>query len=284
MPSQQHDLTGAQDIAKAIAIVAGNSLRDSYHRPRKIDYKGDIDLVTQADRDAEATIVAALRERFPSHAILAEESAKHTLEDNALTWVVDPLDGTTNFAHGFPVFAVSIALIDGGDPLVGVIYDPLRDELFAAARGRGATLNDTPIRVSPVDALRRALLATGFPYDRHVAEDNNTESFCRFIRRAQGVRRAGAAALDLAYVACGRLDGFWEFRLHPWDVGAGILLAHEAGGLVTDYAGNSDGGLPIQGEQIVASNGLIHAEMIDVLRELYAYREDPHDLENGKGP
>lgn len=264
-PHPQDLITTIEDIARE----AGNGLREAYHRPREIGYKGDIDLITQADRDAEAMIVAALREHFPAHAILAEESAEHALERDVPTWVIDPLDGTTNFAHGFPVFAISIALVDGGEPLVGVVYDPLRDELFGAALGQGAALNGAPIHVAQVSELRRALLATGFPYDRHVAEDNNTESFSRFIRRAQGVRRAGAAALDMAYVACGRLDGFWEFRLHPWDVGAGILLVQEAGGLVTDYAGRRDTDLPIQGEQVVASNGQIHGEMIGVLCELY---------------
>jgi myo-inositol-1(or 4)-monophosphatase len=269
MTPHTYDLIAMRRIVEGIARAAGDGLRDAYHRPREIAYKGEIDLVTQADRDAEAAIIAALRERFPAHAILAEESATSGLEGDGPTWVIDPLDGTTNFAHGFPVFAVSIGLVDCGEPLVGVVYDPLRDELFAAARGQGAALNGAPIRVSPVGELRRALLATGFPYDRHVAEDDNTESFSRFIRRAQGVRRAGAAALDLAYVACGRLDGFWELRLHPWDVGAGILLVREAGGLVTDYAGRPDSGLPMQGAQVVASNGRIHGEMIGVLRELY---------------
>jgi myo-inositol-1(or 4)-monophosphatase len=266
---QPHDLIAVRETVEGIARKAGEGLRAAYARPRKIDYKGDIDLVTQADLEAEAAIVSALQAHFPAHAILAEESAGSVHEASTPTWVIDPLDGTTNFAHGFPVFAVSIALIDSREPLVGVVYDPLRDELFSAARGHGAALNGTTIRVSQIDALRRALLATGFPYDRHVAEDNNTDSFRLFIRRSQGVRRAGAAALDLAYVACGRLDGFWELRLHPWDVGAGILLVREAGGVVTDYAGSPGSDLLLQGAQIVASNGHIHAEMLGVLHELY---------------
>jgi len=273
MTPQTHDLAALRRIAETIARKAGDGLRAAYHRPREIEYKGEIDLVTQADRDSEAAIVAALREHFPDHAILAEEAAGAGAEGyisrDVPMWVVDPLDGTTNFAHGFPVFAVTMALVDGGEPVVGVTYDPMRDELFSAARGRGAQRNGEPIRVSETGTLRKALLATGFPYDRHVAEDNNIESLSRFIRRAQGIRRAGAAALDLAYVACGRLDGYWEFRLHPWDVGAGILLVREAGGVVTDYAGWRGSDLPLCGAEIVASNGRIHEDMVGVLREIY---------------
>jgi myo-inositol-1(or 4)-monophosphatase len=260
-------------LLKAAAVIArsaGELLKEAYHQPREIDTKSStIDLVTQADRASEAMILNALRERFPEHNILAEES--HPAGAGAgLTWIVDPLDGTTNFAHGFPVFAVSIALWDEQGPLLGVVYDPLREECFAAVRGQGATLNDEPIHVSNIKTLDKALLATGFPYDRHTAEDNNVASFSAFIRKAQGVRRAGSAALDQCYVACGRLDGFWEMRLHAWDVAAGMLIVREAGGKVTDYQDDEKSDLLRRGEQIVASNGLIHSGMIETLREVYA--------------
>lgn len=244
-------------------------LREAYHQPRDIRYKGNINLVTQADEDAERMILSALRESFPDHTILAEESGATHGGSSHYVWLVDPLDGTTNFAHAFPVFAVSLALRGpDGDLLLGVIYDPLRDECFAGARGGGVTMNGAPVRVTGEDTLRRALLATGFAYDRHTAPDNNTAAFARFIRRAQGVRRAGAAAIDLAYVACGRLDGFWERALHPWDVAAGILLVREAGGTVTSYTGGEDG--LYAGESIVASNGRLHPAMLEVLAELYS--------------
>ncbi len=260
-------------LLKAAAVIArsaGELLKEAYHQPREIDTKSStIDLVTQADRASEAMILNALKERFPEHNILAEES--HPAGAGAgLTWIVDPLDGTTNFAHGFPVFAVSIALWDEQGPLLGVVYDPLREECFAAVRGQGATLNDELIHVSNIKTLDKALLATGFPYDRHTAEDNNVASLSAFIRKAQGVRRAGSAALDQCYVACGRLDGFWEMRLHAWDVAAGMLIVREAGGKVTDYQDDEKSDLLRRGEQIVASNGLIHSGMIDTLREVYA--------------
>jgi myo-inositol-1(or 4)-monophosphatase len=259
-------------LLKAAAVIArsaGELLKEAYYQPREIDTKSStIDLVTQADRASEAMILSALKERFPDHNILAEESSP-TTAGAGLTWIIDPLDGTTNFAHGFPVFAVSIALWDEQGPLLGVVYDPLREECFAAIRGQGATLNDEPIHVSGVKNLNEALLATGFPYDRHTAEDNNVASFGAFIRKAQGVRRAGSAALDQCYVACGRLDGFWEMRLHAWDVAAGILIVREAGGKVTDYQGNEKSEPLQRGEQIVASNGLIHSNMLETLRDVY---------------
>lgn len=240
-------------------------LREAYHQPRDVRYKGDVNLVTQADEDAERLILAKLREAFPEHGILAEESGE-TDGASRYTWVVDPLDGTTNFAHGFPVFAVSMALRGpDGQPLLGVVVDPLSGECFAASRGGGATLNGAPIHVTGEQELNRALLATGFPYDRHTAPDNNTAAFARFIRRAQGVRRAGAAALDLAYVACGRLDAFWEQSLHPWDVAAGILLVREAGGVVTNYVGGEEG--LSEGTNVVASNGHLHEAMMAVLAQ-----------------
>jgi myo-inositol-1(or 4)-monophosphatase len=220
---------------------------------------------SEYDTRAEALIVAALHRAFPHHAIQAEEQGTVNTRNGAASpyrWLIDPLDGTTNFAHGFPVFAISLALMHENHPLIGVIYDPTRDECFTAARGQGVALNGEPIHTSDTPTLDVALLATGFPYDRRTRPDNNTVHFAHFIRLCQGVRRAGAAALDLAYVACGRLDGFWELRLHPWDVAAGALLVQEAGGRVSDLSGGPD---YLSGEQIVASNGHIHDEMLAVL-------------------
>lgn len=267
-PLSDADLRFVLTTAEQIARKAGAILAEAYDQPRQITYKGVVDPVTQADHAAEAAILDSLNQHFPDHAILAEESGSHPGE-NALQWLVDPLDGTVNFAHGFPVFAVSLALWHGDTPLVGAIYDPLRDECFTAARGQGASLNGRPIQVTNESVLRHALLATGFPYDRHTAEHNNIEAVAVFIRRAQGIRRAGAAALDLAYVACGRLDGFWERGLQAWDMGAGVLLIEEAGGRVTNYKGDPDKKTLLADRQIVASNGHIHQQMLDTLKEVY---------------
>jgi myo-inositol-1(or 4)-monophosphatase len=231
-------------------------------------YKGAVDLVTQADRAAEDLIVGALREAFPSHTIVAEEGSGVD-RGNGFTWFVDPLDGTTNFAHGFPVFAVSIALQDAQGLAAGVVYDPLRDECFTAARGLGAALNGAPIRVSACPDLDHALLATGFAYDRRTAEDNNVMAFGTFIRRCQGVRRAGAAAIDMAYVACGRLDGYWEMKLHAWDAAAATLLVREAGGRATDYLGAETQPDGVDNWEVIATNGLFHPEMVAILSDLY---------------
>jgi myo-inositol-1(or 4)-monophosphatase len=196
---------------------------------------------------------------------LAEESGgDEWRDDGPPIWLIDPLDGTNNFAHGFPHVGVSLALVREQQPFVGVIYDPLRDETFAATVGGGAALNGDPIHVSDVDDLAKAFLATGFPYDRRTAPDNNVERLDHFLRRSQGVRRAGAAVLDLCYVACGRFDGFWEIRLHPWDVAAGVLIVREAGGRATDFSG----GLGcLSGRRIQASNGRIHEQMLEVIHQ-----------------
>ncbi len=257
------ELPSTIDIASEIAQAAGALLRQGWGHVRQIEYKGQVNLVTEYDRQAEALIVQALREQFPTHHIYAEEQGEAGPGDSPYTWLIDPLDGTTNFAHSFPAFGVSIGLMHGREHLVGVVYDPTRDELFTAGLGLGAQLNGAAIQVSQITSLDRALLATGFAYDRRTAADNNVENFSRFIRRCQGVRRAGAAALDLGYVACGRLDGFWEMRLYPWDVAAGTLVVREAGGRVTDFAGGQDD--HPSGQKIVASNGFIHQEMLAVL-------------------
>lgn len=249
-----------------IARRAGEVLRQGWGTVQRVGYKGDIDLVTEWDQASEKLIIAALRQAFPDHFIYAEEGGESGQAKSGWTWLVDPLDGTTNYAHGFPIFAVSLAALYQGRTEVGVIYDPLREECFTARRGAGAALNGVPIRVSATDALRGSLLATGFPYDVWTSPENNLAHFANFVLRAQGVRRPGAATLDLAYVACGRLDGFWELKLHAWDVAAGALLVEEAGGRVTDAQGRP--GLNLSQAlipSIVASNGRIHDEMLAVL-------------------
>lgn len=257
------DLDAAFEFAAATAQEAGALLRAHYRRGVTAEYKGAIDLVTEADRAAEALILDRIRAAYPDHAILAEESGAHQ-QAGPYTWIVDPLDGTTNFAHGFPHFSVTLALQIEDALEIGVTYDPLRDELFAARRGRGAWLNDQRIRVSTTPRLDRALLCTGFPYDRRTNPLNNTQQFVDFLMQAQSVSRVGSAALDLAYVACGRLDGFWEFRLNAWDMAAGLVLVQEAGGHATE----PDGAAVHQWTgRIVASNSLFHAEMIDVLAQ-----------------
>jgi myo-inositol-1(or 4)-monophosphatase len=251
------------DLAVAIAREAGALQRERFREPRTIQTKSSaIDLVTDVDHASDALIAERLRAARPDDGILSEELGDRPGK-SGVVWVIDPLDGTTNYAHGFPHFAVSIGIEKGGARVGGVIYDPLRDELFAAERGAGATRNGEKIRVSAESDLERSLLGTGFAYDVHSAEIDNLDYFARFIKRAQAVRRAGSAALDLAYVACGRFDGFWELSLHPWDICAGALLVCEAGGTVTDLDGSP---VPRSGQRIVASNGKVHAALLAVLR------------------
>lgn len=249
-------------IATDIARAAGAILREGYSQKKNITLKGAVDLVTEYDHRSEALIVARLRAAFPAHAIRAEEGTNNATASD-YEWLVDPLDGTTNFAHGFPVFSVSLALTECGQLRVGVVYDPLRDELFAAEAGQGATLNGAPIHVSTETDLSRALLATGFPYDLRTNPHNNFAQFIQFQLRSQTVRRAGSAALDCCWVAAGRLDGYWEYRVKPWDVGAGALIAREAGGRVTTAEGAEDF---LGREAIVVSNGHIHQQMLTVLQ------------------
>jgi myo-inositol-1(or 4)-monophosphatase len=256
------------DFAIQTARDAGSILADKLGRAVQVHSKGDIDLVTEADLASERLIIERIKSHYPRHAILAEESGA---TESAITiggssewkWIVDPLDGTTNFAHAYPCFCVSIALERDGQIELGVVYDPTRDEMFAAERGAGATLNRRRIQVSSVDELNSAMLCTGFPYDvrerPHFALD-----FTNFTMEAQAVRRDGSAALDLAYVACGRFDGFWEDGLNPWDVAAGVLLIEEAGGHVTDFTG---GPLDIYSPKVLVSNGRIHEAMMRVLQK-----------------
>ena len=252
------------NFAIQTAHEAGRILQERVGRSIQITNKGAIDLVTEADLAAERLIIERIKSYHPRHAVLAEESGASDLAGGPKSeyqWIVDPLDGTTNFAHGYPCFCVSIALEHNGIIEVGVIYDPLRDETFAAERNEGATLNGRKIRVSEIDDLNRAMLCTGFPYDVR-DRGNFARHFSNFIMHAQAVRRDGSAALDLAYVACGRFDGFWEEGLRPWDVAAGVLLVAEAGGRVSHYDGTP---FDVYTPPIVASNGLVHDEMMRVL-------------------
>lgn len=248
-------------VAVDAARRAGTTLAEHVGGQREIIYKGEINLVTEMDRRAEQIVVSAIRSAFPSHGILAEEEAR--IENGSrFLWIIDPLDGTTNYAHGYPNFSVSIGLEEAGEVIAGVVYDPLRDEMFTAIKGQGAALNSRPIRASGVDSLIRSLLATGFPYDRVVSPVNNLVHFNRMIMASQEIRRSGSASLDLCAVAAGRLDGYWELKLQPWDVAAGCLIVREAGGVVSDFTGQR---FSIRDKEIVASNGKIHQQMLDVL-------------------
>lgn len=236
-------------------------LRDNLAGVRQISFKGEINLVTDVDRLSERTAVSVLREAFPDHGLLAEEEAREENRSGYL-WIIDPLDGTTNYAHGYPSFSVSIGLEREGEVVLGVVYDPMRDELFTARRGAGACLNGRPIKVSANDKLIRSLLATGFPYDRATSAENNLGHFNALIMASQEIRRSGSASLDLCGVAAGRLDGYWELKLQPWDVAAGSLIVREAGGMLTDLSGTR---FSIRDSVIVASNGRIHGQMLDIL-------------------
>jgi myo-inositol-1(or 4)-monophosphatase len=268
--------SGFRSTAEAIAREAGGLLREFYHRGVRTEYKGDVDLVTEADRASERLIGERLRAAFPEHGVYGEEGTRSAL-DAEFRWYVDPLDGTTNFAHGFPAFCVvlgcerraaSLKADEDGEMVAGVIYDPLRNEMFSTARGEGATLNGEPIHVSRAKLLQESLIATGFPsHKRHL--NPNVHFYQEFTLRSHGVRRAGSAALDLAYVACGRLDGYWEFQLNPWDTSAGYLLVEEAGGEITHFDG---GRFTLDSREVLATNGLIHAEMQRLFADMFAGR------------
>jgi myo-inositol-1(or 4)-monophosphatase len=265
------------DRAEAIAREAGALLKGFYDKGVATEYKGDVDLVTEADRASEKLIRERLKTAFPGHGIYGEEGTRDSLEAE-YRWYVDPLDGTTNFAHGFPAFCVVIGLEhrphglkadEDGVLTAGVIYDPLRDEMFMAERGKGAWLNGRRIHVSRTKTLQESLTATGFPSQkRH--RSPNIHFYQQITLRSHGVRRAGSAGLDLAYVACGRLDGFWEFNLNPWDTSAGVLLVEEAGGTVTHFDG---GEFTLDSREVLATNGLILGEMSHLFTEMFAGRE-----------
>lgn len=247
-----------------VARLAGAVLREGYGKAQSIEEKGRAsDLVTATDKASEIVVRQYLARHFPAHAILGEEEGLSGAADAEWTWIVDPLDGTTSFAHGLPFFSVCIALRHRGEIVAGAVYEPLRDEMFVAERGAGATLNGSPIRVTSTSDLSRALLATGFPY--RIAENPNKtlEVFSAVVPHARGIRRMGSAGLDLAYVACGRMDGYWETLLQPWDCAAGALLVREAGGLVTDFGGRPH---DIFGLETLATNGAVHEILMERIR------------------
>lgn len=250
-----------RECAIEIAREAGIFLKNKLYSEHTIDYKGEINLVTEADKISEKMITSKITTLFPDHDILAEEST--TIDRGSdFRWIIDPLDGTTNYAHGYPYFCVSIALERLDTMIVGIVYDPMLDEMFVAEKGKGAFVNEREIHVSNTREVIKSLLATGFPYDIREDSHNNLNYFNEMILQAQAIRRAGSAALDLAYVAAGRFDGFWELKLNPWDIAAGWLLVEEAGGIVTDMGGKN---YFIESPSILASNGRIHAEMMAIL-------------------
>ena len=251
----------------AISREAGRLIMTYFERRIGYEYKGDVDLVTEADRASEKLIVERIRQHFPSHDIVGEEGTRKDTGSD-YPWYVDPLDGTTNFAHGYPVFCVSLG-VEGTDGIVaGVLYDPTRDELFAAEKGSGASLNGRPIQVSKTKKLSESLLATGFPsHKRH--KNPNINFYHQLTLRSHGLRRAGSAALDLANVASGRYDGFWEFNLNPWDTAAGVLLVTEAGGTVSRFDGSP---WRIDSSETLASNGILHKELMENFSEIFAGR------------
>jgi len=256
----QPTLTDLSDMARK----AGEILRSGFGQQHQVVLKGEMDLVTEIDHQSEEFIVGEINRRFPSQHIFAEERGEQN-GTAATVWYVDPLDGTLNYSHGLAIFSVSIAYAHQGHLSLAAVYDPMADEMFTAQRGDGAWLNDQPIRVSKVSALKSSLLVTGFPYDAWTNPVNNFAEFSHFSMLTQGVRRLGSAALDLSYVAAGRLDGFWEIRLNAWDVAAGGLIVQEAGGLATDILGRSD--FLSKPQSILAANPDLHAVMLAELRE-----------------
>ncbi len=248
-------------FAKDLARKAGAILLEGYENSGEVHKKGEIDLVTEYDLRSERRVVDEIQRVFPEDSILAEEGGEH--QQGSGFWVLDPLDGTVNFAHGVPIFCVSLAYLEKGRPLLGVIYDPLRDDLFHAQHGQGAWLGDRRLKVSKVTTLNQSLLVTGFAYDIRTRSDNNLDHFTNLSLRTQGVRRLGSAALDLAYVAAGYFDGYWEMLTYPWDIAVGVLLVTEAGGVVSCADGSQlDVKRPTS---VAATNGIIHAELLATL-------------------
>jgi len=253
-----------REFTVAIVREAGQFLKEMLNKKHTINYKGEINIVTEVDRISEEILIGKIHERFPHHDILTEESLG-TNSGSDFRWIIDPLDGTTNYAHGYPVFCVSIALEKEDEICLGVIYNPMLNEMFVAEKGKGAFLNGQRLSVSDTRELSKSLLATGFPYDIRESINNNIAYFNAMAVSAQAIRRAGSAALDLAYTAAGRFDGFWELKLMPWDMAAGWLLVREAGGVVTDLSG---GDFCLQSPHILASNGKIHQKMIEVFKKV----------------
>jgi len=264
------ELSPKLDSIPKICKQAGNIVRSHFGKISEVEHKGAIDLVTIADRKSEEFILKELTKLFPSHTIVAEESFDSGIgtdrgsTPSGFRWLIDPLDGTTNFAHTYPHYCTSMGLEYDGEPIFGVIYAPVADELFTGARGHGASMNGSPITVSSVSKVSRSILATGFPYDRRTNPNDNVSNFSKMINRVQGIRRGGSAALDLCYLACGRIDGFWELRLKPWDVAAGVVIVKEACGKVTNIRGER---FDIYKDDILATNGHLHGEMRTILND-----------------
>jgi myo-inositol-1(or 4)-monophosphatase len=254
------------DLAVELARAAGDVLKHYMRSEKHVELKGRANLVTAADKEAEALIISRIRKRYPHHSILAEESGEvGPHEKGAGKWIIDPLDGTTNFAHQYPFFSVSIGYEEAGQVLCGAVYDPWRDEMFSGARGAGSFMNGERLRVSDAELLRSALIMTGFPYGFRDKIRTVMAQFEAFLVESQAVRRGGSAALDMCYTALGRVDGFWEMDLLPWDTAAGLVIVEEAGGRVTDFSGQP---FSIYGRQLLVSNGRIHSEMVEVLRRV----------------
>ena len=248
-----------------IAREAGEVLRGGFGKNFSIEYKTNVaNLVTEYDKKSEKIIIDFIKKEFPTHSVLAEESGSHESTGEYL-WVIDPLDGTTNFAHGLPIFSVSIGVQKNGEMICGVVYDVMRDAMYSAEKGSGTFCNGRKLSVSTNDDLHKSVLVTGFPYNVHENPDNAYERFAAFLRVARAVRRLGSAAIDMCYVAEGVFDGFWEVSLNAWDMAAGMIIVEEAGGLITDFSGNPTN---IFGKQILASNGKVHKAMIDVMNNM----------------
>jgi len=252
------------DIALEAAHIAGSIIKDNFNKKIEVNYKGRINLVTNVDREAEKAVVETILKYYPKHNILTEETEHAQDASQSFRWVIDPLDGTTNYVHGFPFVCVSIALQKNDESIVGVVYNPILDELFYAEKGKGCFRNQVPISVSDNTDFSKSLLATGFPYDMLNEERNNIRNLSKVIKKCRGIRRPGAAALDMCYVACGIFDGYWELELFPWDTAAGLIIVEEAGGKVTKFDGSE---YSIFDKEIVVSNGKVHGEILSELGE-----------------
>lgn len=256
--------TAFRKTAIDTAVEAGDFIKSRLGKIKKLSFKGEINLVTDVDKKAEALIERRIKKAFPGHLFLAEEEGERSGDKSCrYKWIVDPLDGTNNFVHTFPFFCVSVGLEKDGRNVLGVVYDPVRKELFVAEEGKGAYLNRKRITVSNIPELKSSLLATGFSYNIKTMKDDNIGHFVAFLKKSQGVRRPGAAALDICYVACGRLEGFWELDLHPWDTAAACVILREAGGRITDFSGRE---FSPYDKTVIASNGCIHADMLKVIK------------------
>lgn len=272
MSFSSNDLNNYLAFAQEAAFKGGTVLRKHWGKLKHVAHKAtSIDLVTEADKESEETILTFIGQHFPEHAILSEEAGLHQESHHDYQWIIDPLDGTTNYTHQYPMVAISIALMIKEEPWVAIVYNPLTEELFQAVRNHGATLNHVPLKVSGVDSINNSLLASGFPYDRRENPDNNYAEFCALTHLSQGVRRGGSAALDLAFVAAGRLDGYWERGIKAWDIAAGTLLVTEAGGKVSAYDQTP---LNFSSGRILASNGLIHEQLSRELLEVRKVRRE----------